>query len=325
MLEHLADRLDIPPGSEVQDCFSIEGADLHFRFLRGKHEASPLIVRFHGAIAPERRPLPVFQRNLPKFSDIAHQITICDPTLVAKDGFNLGWYAGHEGLDVQGIIRRFLEVLTQALTPSRTIYLGSSGGGFAALYFSYHDADSVAVVMVPQTIVGRGIYGAVQNYITSCWPGMTLEEVEEATCLDVTRLYSSGFENTVIYIQSQGDFKHTAKHLTPFMSACYNTGDPDRDKILIYSDYWGVPGHGGSVPPGAYTRWLRAALSSPTRGLADLLGTYSALQGDPLPTPEAPKRAPGFNSTRRDLETAEFIRAALMNRPEQIERDGEQF
>lgn len=313
MLEYFADRLDIPQGTEIQDKITLDSAEVHFRFLRGPHETSPLIIRFHGAIAQERRPLPAFQRNLPQFSDIAHQVTICDPTLVAKDGFDLGWYAGHEGLDVQRIIRNFVEALSATLRPSRTVYLGSSGGGFAALYFSYYNPDSIAVVMVPQTVVG--VYGAVKKYMASCWPGRTLDEVEEITCLDVTRLYSSGFENTVIYVQSQGDFRHSARHLTPFMSACYQSGDPDKAKLLVHSDYWGRPGHGGSVPPRAYSSWLRAALSSPTAGLQDLLNTRSTLQADLLPSPEPSGRSPAPGPTRSDVEMAELIKAALLNEP----------
>ncbi|WP_152345673.1 hypothetical protein [Brevibacterium sp. CFH 10365] len=314
--DQITKLLDVKPGIEVQECVPLNGADIHFKFIRAPFDNAPLVIRFHGAVKRDLRSLPAFQGNLKSFNSSAHQISISDPTMMAREGFSCAWYAGHEELDVQGALVQFIGSLRTALAPKRVVYLGSSAGGFAALYCSYFDPGSVALVMVPQTNLQRHFAPrAVSLYLEKCWSGRSLEEVGEVACTDVTSLYEKGFDNTVVYVQSQGDFKHSALQLTPFMSACYNTGEPEQEKLIVQSDYWGKPGHGGAVPMEGYSTWLRAAISAPSTGLEDLLETSATFRQD-----SAPQKTRGKSSSAHDPISAvdssltELVKNGLLNR-----------
>ena len=197
--------------------FLFEGMEIHCQFMPATVPTDTLIIRFHGAIQRESRALPAFQANLAENSSYGHQLTICDPTMMTRDGFSLGWYAGHDSLDVQGILCRFFAQLPQVLGTRRHVYLGSSGGGFAALHYSYYHAESVAVVLGPQTSIAAHTSKAVINYMNSCWPNRTLESLSGTVNVDMCALYRNGHDNTVIYVQSAGDFLHNSCHLAPFM------------------------------------------------------------------------------------------------------------
>lgn len=94
------------PLREVQDHITRGGAELHYRFRAAPQQNAPLIIRFHGAIQRESRPLPAFQPNLRQVQHIAHQITICDPTMMSREGFSCSWYPGHEKLPAQAILNQ---------------------------------------------------------------------------------------------------------------------------------------------------------------------------------------------------------------------------
>ncbi|WP_218221704.1 hypothetical protein [Nesterenkonia sp. Act20] len=313
MIQEITNRLNVAPGQEIQDYVTLNGTEVHFKFIRAPFDSAPLVIRFHGAVKRDLRPLPAFQANLKSFSDNAHQISICDPTMMSRDGFSCSWYAGHEGLDVQSVLLEFIAAVKSSLSPSRTIYLGSSGGGFAALYFSYHDPESLALVMVPQTNLERHFSpGAVVNYLQQCWPGRSLEQASKETCLDVTSLYASGFNNSVVYVQSQGDFKHNALQLTPFLTACYKTGEPEDEKVILSSDYWGKPGHGGAVPAEGYTRWLRTALTSPSLGVEDLLATSAMLASQSVSGSTRREETSTRVTSESDIGMAKVVKAGLL-------------
>ncbi|MDO5533308.1 MAG: hypothetical protein Q4F65_01465 [Propionibacteriaceae bacterium] len=312
MSSEMSDFLVAPAGKDTQRHVNYDGADIHFRLRRTARAGAPLVIRFHGAVQRDKRELPAFQANLAAFDGVAHQISVCDPTMMARDGFSCSWYAGTEDLDVQRILGRFLGEVQDTLEPSRTIYLGSSGGGFGALYHSYHDPGSIALVMVPQTNLRQHfVPAAVKRYLDACWSGRTLDEVAELTCVDLPGLYSAGYGNTVIYVQSQGDFRHNALQLKPFMGACLQDGDPSSQRFILASDYWGKPGHGGAVPAEGYTPWLRAALDAASPESEDVLAAYSAIRsrdssGEPVPKPAS---ARGF--TPADFSFAQNLTRAL--------------
>lgn len=269
-----------------------EDTEIHARFLPASGPTDTLIVRFHGAVQRAHRALPAFQPNLPQLSHHGHQLTVCDPTMMTRDGFSLGWYAGHDGLDVQAVLRRFLARVAEVLETRRHVYLGSSGGGFAALHYSYHHAGSVALVLGPQTSIAAHTPATVANYMTNCWSGQTLDDISKTVNTDMCALYRGGHDNTVIYIQSTGDFLHNARHLAPFMEAIHDGSADDRQnsRFLPVLDYWGRPGHGGAIPHDVYIPWLRAALAARSGDGHDILAAY-APQGD-KPAAQTPSPAP---------------------------------
>lgn len=282
-----------------------------------------LLFTFHGAVNRDNIKSTPFNSFFPALTD-TNQIAVSDPSLLLSREFRVGWFAGHAGFDTQFHLRGALRTITKALEAERTIYFGSSAGGFAALYFSYFAPRSIALVFNPQTSITAYHDSHVAPYRTICWPDVaSTAELAQATCADVTALYAQGFRNTVIYCQSMGDWHHTARHMLPFVGAIADK--PQARRLLLYSDYKGQEGHVSDYD--AYREWAMAATSSPSDDPKDLLNVWQAIRNRPKPGAEAnaaaaaapaapfaaPVAAPGAKAGFRaeDIETAQRLRAFL--------------
>ncbi len=312
-VEILADPLSC--GGNV--VFDVDGQPVHTQVLLASRPTNAVVFRFHGAIQRELRSLPAYQANLRQMGDHAHQITICDPTMMSREGFSCSWYAGHEGLDTQGLLLKFCAGATKALEAGRAIYMGSSGGGFASLFFSCHHPGSIALVTVPQTNLRRHFVPvAVTRYLQSCWPGLTIEQASERTCLDVCDLYRDGFDNSVIYLQSAGDTAHNALQLTPFLNAAWGEDPSGSRNLVLHSDFWGKMGHGGVIPAEGYLPWLKAAILSPATDKESLLMTYHTLGGE-MPVMSSLKDRPAAGFPANDLRRADLLRDIALGQTQQ--------
>jgi hypothetical protein len=253
---------------------------LYIQFQRASFTCDSLIIHFHGAVERAKRPLPTFQPNVSGLSCVAHQISVCDPTMTSRKGFSLAWYIGHQDLPVQLILRDLFVQIADLIGVKRTVYCGSSGGGFASLYYSFFDPKSAAVVMVPQTDISRhGPNGWLEKtYLARCWPNLTLQEVGRVACLNLCDLYSESVnENLVVYLQSAGDFSHSSLHMTAFLNAIHEADGFRREKFILQSYYWGRPGHSKVIPFEAYSAWIRSIFAAPSLVATDVLMMYSAL------------------------------------------------
>lgn len=311
---HPVEDLANPDFNEEQSVLEFEGQPIHVQFMRANRPTDAVIFRFHGAIKRDLRPLPAFQPNLKQMRGHAHQITICDPTMMSREGFSCAWFAGHEDLDTQGLLRKFCARVVNLLGATRTIYLGSSAGGFMALYLSWHDPKSVALVTVPQTNVRQHFMkSSVKAYFDACWPGKTPDEVAQLTCLNVCDLYRDGFENSVIYVQSMGDMAHNALQMTPFLNAAWGEIPSEDRNLALVSDFWGKMGHAGVIPHEGYLPWLKAAVSAPEVNRESLLMTYHTMSRE-MPVMTSAKDRPKGDFAANDLRMADLLRDIALKR-----------
>ena len=293
---------------------------VHFS-ARIVREAKQLLFTFHGAVDRERHKSAPFNGFFPGLHD-THQIAISDPSLAESRDFRVAWFAGHAGFDTQYHVRGALRTIAKALQIERTIYFGTSAGGFAALYFSYFAPRSIALVFNPQTHISSYHGTLVTRYREVCWPALASnEELDGVTCADLAALYGQGFRNTVIYNQSMGDRHHAALHMPRFVGAL--AGKPFARHFLLHSDYKGVDGHVSDHP--AYLEWVNAVVACPSDDPRDLLKTWHAVRSTSAPVaqatgaPAAPPAAgtpaaaapAASKATFRpeDLETARRLRA----------------
>jgi hypothetical protein len=258
---------------------------VHFRvhFVPG---ATGMLVTFHGATCRARREAPMFNGFNPDLADCT-QVAVSDPSLQVPGDFGIAWFAGHRDSTrlpaAPGLCRN-----GQGLGMERTIFFGTSGGGFAALAQSHAMPGSIAVVGNPQTRIARYHAPLVAAYRQACWPDLADNaELDGVTMADCNALYGAGFRNLVVYIQSLGD-KHHRAHMLPFAAAI--AGLAQADRVLFHSDFHGLHGHG--LPREAYADWLRAAVISPTATPADLLDTWHALRRRATPVPRQRASAP---------------------------------
>lgn len=226
-----------------------------------KGQASPgaksLVVQFHGAIDRTKRKTPAFLDMRPGLGRHAHQISIADPSLELSPDLTNAWFAGSRQMPLQKLLPKLIQSLVTELDIERVIFFGSSGGGFAALFYSWHFPGSIAVVSAPQTNIRAYYPGRRKGYFETCW-GKDSADIRDF-CFDLRELYREKVPNTVVYLQSQLDTHHYAKHLMPLIASLPSDG---YERFVTKTSYWGRRNHSGAVPAGEFNLWVKAAVAS---------------------------------------------------------------
>lgn len=180
-------------------------------------------VFFHAALTGGTYRHPVFtgvgiSQGLP-----TNRVFIADPSLYIDDELMLAWYAGNQQ---QPRLQWAIRAIIKSLVPEgqRIVTFGSSGGGFAALYYAAHAPNGTAVPVNPQTNLARYLPSAVERYGRLAW-GFETDALENMTAVtDLTRLYRDRNSTTkVFYVQNKNDGSHMKNHFGPFM-ACLPEG-----------------------------------------------------------------------------------------------------
>lgn len=258
-------------------------------------EDSALLILFHGALARSKGvAVPSFLNFRREVAAYSHQISIADPSVEPDNQVGVGWFAGSEHNPAQRLLPQFFVGLADALKVERTVYVGSSGGGFGALYYSWHHPGSIVCASVPQTNAWKYNESSMRFFLRDCWP-MGLEHYASPPVLDLSTIYSQSVPNTVIYVQSSMDERHLFQHMLPFVSSIQ---PGDRDRVALKVSYWGRAGHTGAVPPGELDGWLKAAISAPTAAAADIVTQYQRSGIETTPMSDALMREHGAQPVR---------------------------
>ncbi len=197
----------------------------------------------------------------------ASVIGFSDPSLTRDDRLKAAWFAGHEGFALQQVLPELIRQMVESLGATRVGFVGGSSGGFAALYYSWHIPDSVAVVTNPQTNFRRYLRSPIDEYRTVCWPSLdpnaALETVIET---DLCARYAERFDNTVIYLQVASDYSHLKGQFAPFVDTLPRTFT---SRLIVRMENWGRQGH-KPAPASIWIPWVRAALSAPDTSAASI-------------------------------------------------------
>lgn len=241
------------------------------KFVRSVKESNCLIVWFHAAINRDKYKVPIYFGFNNLFTAHAHQLSIADPTLSLHKELRAGWYIGAENYSVQTELKELIKNIKDALGIQRTLYIGGSAGGFACMYYSFHDTDSCAIALQPQ--ISLGLSGYRGRYLELCWSNRELSDISESVCCDIGNLYKDDFNNSVIYLQSTADAEHVNLHMPLFHTAIKNRV---KGQAIFHVDFWGELGH-VNIPKPVVNTWIMAALTSRTLKADDILMTRHAL------------------------------------------------
>jgi hypothetical protein len=195
-----------------------------------------LNVGFHGSIDRATKRIPVFERR----SWLARRpdpfIVIADPSLELAPELTLAWYTGTDEADIVPTLRKIVRAAGQAVGASRTLLIGNSGGGFAALQVGRESADCVSVVFAPQIEVVRFHAQIVRQYLQHCFPGTTIDSALAAhpTRLSAATAYRQGHRNLVRYVQNTGDSHHLRSHYSAFREAVNGDGRSSADGRVAF-------------------------------------------------------------------------------------------
>lgn len=241
--------------TEEEQIIDFRGTRLRFKFRPGIGDT--LLILFHGAMQRDERRFPQYQGFLPL---PCPQISLADPGMDMHSGLATSWYLGDVSQNLPRILPAFFNMAAVELGTTRKIFVGGSSGGFAALlYARLCDADSLAIASCPQVDLSRyRVRRAVDQLRSLCFPDSpALGDLASRVPLDLSSVYGQGFDNHAIILMSAGDRHHLSSQLTAFLSAIR---EDDLGRVLLNVDYWGTPGHSGSVPALAWSPWVALAL-----------------------------------------------------------------
>lgn len=197
-------------------------------------------VYFNAAITNPKLTFPFFSGAGVSGGLNSNRIHIHDPSLYINGGLKLAWYAGSlRQPSLQDAITQIIQALVQPR--HRVVTFGSSGGGFAALYYASRLENATAVAVNPQTDISRYNSKIVARYAEVAWGITSKEPLSRVPAeMSLIEIYRRRVNNGAWYIQNRGDESHMQEHLAPFLEAAH----PENDVKVVLVDA-GV----GHVPP----------------------------------------------------------------------------
>lgn len=211
-------------------------------FFRNKPDHSRVFIFFSGAVDYSMMHLvPVFHRwkwteylNHPSF--IIH-----DPSVNIDSGLKLGWYAGSKSGKTFHAIMEIVLIMAKDLAPgAKIVFLGSSGGGFAALMGVAHNLCDYAFAFNPQTAVIKYEQPkTVEKYLSFYGASSEmLDQSDEERLSVIAALGNFRGRSGLCYRQNIEDKSHYKDHFMPFARRIGEIPFDLRKNIVfeVYSD-----------------------------------------------------------------------------------------
>ena len=218
-------------------------ATLDLQLLR--RSSNNLVVVFHAAADPKTFTLPIFVGQSITHDLEASVLYVSDPSL--DFGIPIGWFSGDKKRQLQVDLARLIRHIATECCCENIVFLGSSAGGFASLFYGHKFPGSLSIAINPQTNIDAYHSDKVSTYYNACWGGTP--PAPDQVVSNLLELYDSSFPNYVLFLQNQRDSFHIRNHYHPW---------EERFREL-YGELWctlqGDWGEGHAAPP-AYLQEL---------------------------------------------------------------------
>lgn len=185
------------------------------------------------------------------------RLHISDPTLNISEDATLGWYTANTKGNFQSEIKKLILFFKETLQAEELVFLGSSGGGFPAAYYSQLFPNSLALLLAPVFNVKRSVQQKAKLQFAVDLNGVnTFEEAisnHPDVTFDVSELVeanSNELKNPIHILQSRKDSRFWQHQTSPFLES---TGSTFRvpPKVLVQENLSMVLGNwaDGHAPP----------------------------------------------------------------------------
>ncbi|RZT94252.1 hypothetical protein EV681_2670 [Advenella incenata] len=167
-------------------------------------------------------------------------ILVSDPSLHSDPTLTLAWYAGNKNLRLQVDLPRFVNHIVYAIGACRTILFGSSGGGFATLFYSNRLINCIGISVNPQVDIARFHAHLVRDYLKAAFNHNNLEVPLDSA------LQACGIEHNIVplfkrlkflpktfYLQNRNDW-HYEEHLMYFLRSLGVSDECDLKGVGLY-------------------------------------------------------------------------------------------
>lgn len=243
---NLEDFLSIGSLDSGRFAISYGGVPVDF-YYDAVENAKATIVMFHGSTRKDVN-LPMLAGAGITSGLAVNRLAVSDPSLTADSSCELilSWYAGSsQQPELQYFLERVIRRISALSGTQNLIFMGGSGGGFASLEISRRFEKSVALVMNPQTSLGRYYPALVTQYLNNCWNGLaSVTMLPSSIAHDLVGDYPQELNHTVAYLQNTRDKHHVDNHQAPFLKKSGGS-----QKVFVLMDAWGDPTKKSHVPP----------------------------------------------------------------------------
>lgn len=203
-----------------------DGQVMHQIYIKKSIKNSPFLYVFGQGAVDKSKPQPNFQR-ISWVEDLDDSVIICsDPTIV-NNKLTIGWCQCSKDVNYFYRLAELLKLVRSKifLKIDKTIFFGSSAGGFSSLMLSAYFQDSVVVVNNPQIDWTNFYQKKVSEVLNEIYEGISIEEYRNrypskyspiALFQKTTKLPS------IIYMQNKSDDFHFKNHYLPFVEWVYD-------------------------------------------------------------------------------------------------------
>lgn len=234
----------------------LEGG-LTLDFFAQLKRSDELVVTFPGAARPGKNIYPMFARVATfRASRTPAFMAFADPTIPMDPNRELllGWFLGGPGFDPAFPIIQAIRKAQGKTGAKHVVFVGGSGGGFAALRLSSMVPGSMAYLHEGTTSIAQALPVQSERYFSTAWPGWDVEKLLDAfpERFDMVRHYRRRpIQNFVYFAQSEDDSRFRENHYVPLKNAMGVEGDAGvsrsgRRHFVLYKGE--VKGHGKVTP-----------------------------------------------------------------------------
>ena len=163
----------------IQTKFIIMIKEKHFfsngyniRYLFEQNDSDTLVVIFSGFTRNGIKARYNYNRTLRNLK--INKLFILDNFGYDERG---AYYLGHDmDFKIQNAVMELIQKTQQTRNIKKSIYTGTSKGGYAALYFGLQEKDSIIIAGAPQYYLGLYLNGT-ENYRKNCLPYIVGNEI----------------------------------------------------------------------------------------------------------------------------------------------------
>lgn len=213
----------------------------HLDLLVEDRGADATLVVFHSALTERHATVPVFQGRGAAAAAEMNLVSVADPSLEMGD-VDLAWFLGNRFIGaLRPLLSPVIRHVVRSLGSSRTILMGGSGGGYAAILFAQDFPDCAVLALNPRLDLTESPFAKVDQYLRVCHKaaGITARtRIREAFVPDrLADELREGLNFDLLIWQNLEDTTFLEHQLKPFL---HELGDDPRLRVRF--DEHG-PGH----------------------------------------------------------------------------------
>lgn len=184
--------------------------------------SSTTVVAFQHRISPRTTYPTLVGESVTRESGV-NLLAVADPSVALDTRVSLAWYLGNRGLGpLVPILLPIIQKCLNALQTSRTIYFGSSGGGYAAMNFASRTPGSIALTVNSTLGFNAQNASAFADYMAGCH-GVTgrtaYRRVHDQYAVDLADALPEGADFVAGMYQNLNDEQFYTWHHRPFVQA----------------------------------------------------------------------------------------------------------